>query len=83
MAKKADFEIYEGFTKRKKKYVVFYHMPPAETHELEDIIVFCKKFFKCGENHLRYQVGYIYKRQLYLVRPNNKARSVSVITYIR
>ena len=79
MAKKAKFEIYEGFTKMKKKYIVFAtNVPGLEAYE------YGKKFFKCSAAHLVSPLGYLYKGELYLEDPDvPEARVVRVIYYVR
>lgn len=79
MAKKAKFEIYEGFTKRKKKYIVVNANLVGEEE-----LSFCKKFFRCSDKHLYIAVGYILDKKLYLEDPGSKkAKDVFVVTYIR
>ena len=79
MAKKETFEIYEGFTKRKKKYIVFAtNVPGPEAYE------YCKKFFKCSVDHLVYSLGYLYKGELYLEDPDvPETRVVRIMYYVR
>ena len=81
MAKKATFEIYEGLDKRKKKYVV---VPDDCTQSvMEAAVNYLMRLNHCSFAHIDAQPGYIYKGQLYLLRPNFKARIVFVLTYIR
>ena len=81
MAKKATFEIYEGFTKRKKKYVV---VPGNCTKSvMEAAAKYMMRLNHCSLAHIDVQTGYIYKEHLYLLRPNSKAVFVVVLTYIR
>ena len=76
--KKQQFEIYEGFTKRKKKYIVV----NAEFVGEEDLS-FCKKFFHCSDKHLYIAAGYILDKNLYLEDPESKkAKDVFVVTYV-
>ena len=80
MAKKAEFEIYEGFTKRKKKYLVFTKTVKAT----DEIVEASKKFFKCSIGHLRFTLGYIVDDDLYLTYPPLLgATQVLVVTYVR
>ena len=83
MAKKAKFEIYEGFTKRKKKYIVT--DIDLDSKAFDDLLDFSKKFFKCSVPHLLYSEGYIWKGKLYLELTADifGAKPVSVITYNR
>ncbi len=75
---KVKFEIYEGFTKRKKKYIVV----NADFVGEEDLR-FCKKFFRCSDKHLYIAVGYILDKKLYLEDPGSKkAKFVHVVTYV-
>lgn len=77
--KNAKFEIYEGFTKRKKKYIVV----NADFVGEEDLS-FCKKFFRCSDKHLYIAAGYILDKKLYLEDPRSKkAKDVFVVTYVR
>lgn len=85
MAKKATFEIYEGFTKRKKKYLV---LPDVCDQAFYDKAMSeCKKFFHCAEHNLKATVGYILDNELYLGLPDyrtaRKATQVCVITYVK
>lgn len=75
---KAKFEIYEGFTKRKKKYVV------TDIHaNYSEVMSFCKKLFKCSEEHVCNSSGYIYKGKLYLDDPEMPgAKRVGIAYYI-
>lgn len=75
---KAKFEIYEGFTKRKKKYVV-----TAIHADYDEVIRFCKKLFKCSEKHIDYTGAYLYKGELYLDDPKMPgAKRVGVAYYV-
>ena len=83
MAKKANFEIYEGFTKRKKKYIVSdLNISEKQFYEL---LVFSKRFFRCSSKHLQFGEGYIWKGELYLELSEDifGAKPVNVITYVR
>ena len=81
MAKRASFEIYEGFDKRKKKYVVL--SENCERSDMEAAAKYLMRLNHCSLAHLDANPGYIYKGQLYLLRPSFKARFVTVLTYIR
>lgn len=79
MAKKAKFEIYEGFTKRKKKYVVTDIKADYIT-----VIDYCKKLFKCSEAHIDFTCGYLWNGELYLDEPAIPgAKIVGVAYYVR
>jgi len=79
MAKKAKFEIYEGFTKRKKKYVV----TDIEADYIT-VIDYCKKLFKCSEAHIDFTCGYLWNGELYLDEPARPgAKIVGVAYYVR
>lgn len=83
MAKKVTFEIYEGLTKRKKKYVVSERYIVLWKHYSE-IINFSKKLFKCSERHIMICKGYIYDGYLYFINPAKPgAKLVSVAYYIK
>lgn len=83
MAKKATFEVYEGFGKRKKKYLVF---PDWRILTADDLKV-CKRFFHCARQNLDAKCGYIFKNELYLGLPDYKtqrgAKEVTVVTYVK
>ena len=81
MAKKASFEIYEGLDKRKKKYVVVHDN--CTRSDMEAAAKYMMRLNHCSLAHIDVQAGYIYKGQLYLLRPSFKARFVTVLTYIR
>ena len=83
MAKKAKFEIYEGFTKRKKKYIVS-DLNISEK-QFYDLIDFSRRFFRCSAAHLQIAEGYIWNGELYLVLSEGifGAKPVNVITYVR
>ena len=81
MAKKATFEIYEGLDKRKKKYVVVHDN--CTRSDMEAAAKYLMRLNHCSLTRIHSQAGYIYKGQLYLLRPNSKARFVSVLTYVR
>ena len=81
MVKKATFEIYEGLDKRKKKYVVLFDN--CEKSDAEAAAKYLMRLNHCSLAHIDVQAGYIYKGQLYLLRPSLKARFVTVLTYIR
>lgn len=83
MAKKASFEIYEGFTKRKKKYLVFPDWIILNVEEFKE----CTQFFHCSKWNLKVACGYIFKNELYLGSPNYRtepeAKLVTTVTYIK
>lgn len=77
--KNAKFEIYEGFTKRKKKYVV-----TDIDADYVVVINYAKKLFKCSEAHIDFTSGYIYKGELYIDDPCKPgAKIVGVAYYVR
>ena len=80
MAKKAKFEIYEGLTWRKKKYLVF----REKRIPTDELIEAGKKVFKCSFRHLKFTLGYIVDDDLYLTYPPLLgATQVPVVTYVR
>jgi len=84
MAKKAKFEIYEGFTKRKKKYIVADYAAVRDKKAWHSFIEYSRKFFKCSLDHITLQTGYVYEDELYLENPAIPgARLVTVLTYVR
>ena len=76
--KKQQFEIYLSFSKRPKKYVV------TDIHaNYSEVMSFCKKLFKCSEEHVCNSSGYIYKGKLYLDDPEKPgAKLVGVAYYV-
>lgn len=82
MAKKVTFEIYEGLTSRKKKYVVVPEKCPE--HVWYDAITYLMKLNHCSGKHIYATTGYILNGLLYLGTPENKkAKFVHVLTYVR
>lgn len=80
MAKKATFEIYEGFTKRKKKYLVV----PNGTHgkAFDDAVYAVMKINHCSITHVKVEYGYIFNGLLYIGRPTHKkVKLVSILSY--
>jgi len=81
MAKKTTFEIYEGLTSRKKKYAIL------EEHCQKSAMVaaarYMMKLNHCSVAHIDGTFGYIFKGQLYFIKPDTKAKFVHVITYRR
>ena len=76
-------EIYEGFTKRKKKYVVSNGYLTVWKH-YNALVDYSKKLFKCSERHLMICKGYIYDGVLYLENPAKPgAKLVSVAYYVK
>ena len=74
--KNPKFVIYEGFNKRKKKYVV---TDIAADYDL--VINYCKKLFKCSAAHIDFTIGYIYKGELYLEDPCKPGTKVIGVAY--
>lgn len=84
MAKKAEFEIYEGFTKRKKKYIVADYAAVRGKKAWHSFIEYSRKFFKCSLDHIKVHTGYVYEDELYFENPEKPgSRLVSVLTYVR
>lgn len=85
MAKKATFEIYEGFGKRKKKYLVLPNT--CDTAFYDKALIECKRFFHCSSRNLDFTAGYILNNELYLglpdFRTSRRAKQVCVVTYVR
>lgn len=78
--KNAKFEIYEGLTWRKKKYLVFTKTVKAT----DEIIEAGKKFFKCSIGHLQFRLGYIVDDELYFTYPHLVGwKQVLVVTYVK
>lgn len=82
MAKKETFEIYEGLTSRKKKYVVVPEKCPE--HVWYDAFSYLTRLNHCSVNHISLAGGYILDGLLYIGESKNKmAKSVHVLTYVR
>lgn len=76
----AKFEIYEGLTSqnRVKKYIV-----TQVVADYDEVMKYCKRFFRCSEAHIEFTVGYLYKGELYLEDPDEeKSRAVGVAYYV-
>ena len=58
------FQIFEGFTGKRKKYLVTEKKTKRET-----IIKTAKRFYKCGEARLSIREGFLYNGELYLDNP--------------
>ena len=84
MAKKATFEIYEGLTSRKKKYVVVKD-GALNKNLVEESILYLAKLNHCSKKHIKTDIGYIIDGLLYLEgKPcNNRAQFVTVSYYVR
>lgn len=71
------FHIFEGFTGKRKKYLVTEKKTARDT-----IIKTGKRFFKCGEARLSICEGFLYNGELYLENPRKKGvRGVWVAFY--
>lgn len=85
MAKKATFEIYEGFGKRKKKYLVLPNV--CDSAFYDRALSECKRFFHCTERNIYATSGYILANELYLGLPDyrtaRRAKQVCVVTYVK
>lgn len=76
----AKFEIYEGLTSqnRVKKYIV-----TKIDADYDEVMKYCKRFFRCSEAHIDFTCGYLYKGELYLDDPEKAgAKTVGVAYYI-
>lgn len=82
MAKKAKFEIYEGFTKRKKKYIV---IPKAVSNgTYEAAFHYVMRLNHCSSDHIFMQSGYILNGLLYIgYSENKKAKPVYIYSYVK
>lgn len=70
-------KIFKSLTGR-KTYLVF-----PSTTRLEDARTKAKRYFRCSLEHLKQEIGYIYRGQLYLVDPERKeVRLVMVLHYV-
>ena len=77
--KKQQFEIYLSFSKRPKKYVV-----SELSTKRSEALKYCKRLFKCSEQHIDLRPGWIYKDELYLENPHKVgAQIVCVASYVR
>ena len=78
----SDYEIFLSFSKRPKKYIVatsssrYFHVVAMK--------FYCKRFFKCSEQHIAIRLGYINKDELYFENPEKSGtRMVYVGYYVR
>ena len=81
MAKKSTFEIYEGLTSRKKKYAIIGEH--CQKTAMAEAAKYMMKLNHCSAAHIDVTYGYIFKGQLYFIKPNINAKFVHVLTYIR
>ena len=78
--KKTDYEIYLSFSKRPKKYIV----ATLTAVNVVAMKYYCKRFFKCSEQHIAIRLGWIYKDELYFEDPEKSGtRMVYVGYYVR
>lgn len=77
---KVKFEIYKGYNKRKKTYIVARHEDITTANQL---MMTAKKYFRCSEEHVKLWIGYLYKGELYLEDPQkSSAKCVYVAWYV-
>lgn len=82
MAKKANFEIYEGLGSRKKTFAVIPY--EYKTEQLDAAVNHLKKVNHCSSKHLHLTVGYVWEDGLFLENPAIPgARLVCVLYYVR
>lgn len=74
--KKQQFEIYLSFSKRPKKYVV-----SAFKTKRSEVLKYCKRLFKCSEQHISIRWGWICKDELYLECPHNAGAQLVVVGF--
>lgn len=81
---KVKFEIYKGYNKRKKTYIVARLDATTSTAGLADELMnTAKKYFRCSEEHVKIWSGYLYKGELYLEDPQkSSAECVYVAWYV-
>lgn len=74
----AKFEIYKGFNKKQKTYIV-----TKIDADYDEVMKYCKRFFRCSEAHIDFTCGYLYKGELYLDDPEKAgAKRVGVAYYV-
>jgi len=74
----AKFEIYKGFNKKQKTYIV-----TQVEADYDEVMKYCKRFFRCSEAHIDFTCGYLYKGELYLDDPEKAgAKTVGVAYYV-
>lgn len=79
---KAKFEIYKGYNKRKKTYIVA-RINDATIATATQLMNTAKKYFRCSEEHVKIWIGYLYKGELYLEDPQkSSAECVYVAWYV-
>lgn len=77
--KKTDYEIYLSFSKRPKKYVV-----ADFSAQRSKVLKYCKRFFKCSEQHIKITLAYINNDELYFEFPDaDGTRIVYAGYYVR
>lgn len=82
MAKKVTFEVYEGLTSRKKKYIVV----PIGTYgkAFDDAVNAVMRINHCSITHVKVDYGYIFNGLLYIGGPTHKkVKLVSILSYRR
>lgn len=77
--KKGKIEVYEGFTKRKQKFLVTPHFYKKE--ELEAFKKYAKRFFRCSGAHLSIKTAYVIKDELYFEKPSDKGCELVIVAY--
>lgn len=80
------FEVFIGKNKqgKDKKYIVVDYSAINTLKKCADLLTYCKRFFKCSEDHLRSYNGYVYKDGLYFDNPAIPgAKLVVIVTYAK
>ena len=80
--KNATVEIYEGFTKRKKKYIVIPKKCTSGTYEAA--IRYVMRLNHCSSRNVFMESGYVLNGLLYIGYSESKrAKPVYVYTYVK
>ena len=72
------FEIYEGEGRngKPKKYIV-----TDFSKKRSEVLKYCKRLFRCSEQHIDLRPGWIYKNELYLDRPHKGGEKLVAVGY--
>jgi len=74
------FENYEGEGRngKPKKYVVTDYI---NFKKRSAVLKYCKRFFRCSEQHIDLRPGWIYKDELYFERPLKVGAQIVLVGY--
>ena len=72
-------EIFEGFTGKKKKYIVADRF--VYKSNTDQIVDFAKKLYHCKAENVMVTSGWIYDGLLYLENPRKKGQQIVLVAY--